>query len=339
MGTVELAVVGLAGSGVGTALGLPMVWPGARRPIDVRLMGAWLLCLSALIAIVCARVIGLLPTSPGVTHAVNLIGLASYPLLYLYLREDTGRPVRIRSHWWLWVPAVVYVGILIGRSALGISTRVHFAWMLPVLLAFTALSATAVVRRTAPPAPRLVRAEWIVLFLVVLNAAQIVRMLFGHVPLVPALIPAVVTGGFVALVALVVWRTLDTTASAPKYARSGLDATAATTLLARIDAALTRDRLFADASLTLPRLAAVLDCTPHQVSEVLNRFANVTFHELLNRHRVADVKAQLLNPDSDRYTIEGIGASAGFGSRSAMYAAFRRLEGMTPTQFRDRRAR
>jgi hypothetical protein len=75
-------------------------------------------------------------------------------------------------------------------------------------------------------------------------------------------------------------------------------------------------------------------CTPHQLSEVLNRHARITFHELLNRRRVADVKAQLLAPEANRYTIEGIGASAGFGSRSALHAAFRRLEGKTPVEFR-----
>ncbi|MET0555873.1 MAG: helix-turn-helix domain-containing protein [Vicinamibacteria bacterium] len=46
----------------------------------------------------------------------------------------------------------------------------------------------------------------------------------------------------------------------------------------------------------------------------------------------------MLDPSSDRYTVEGIGASAGFGSRSALYAAFRRLEGITPTEFRKRRS-
>jgi methylphosphotriester-DNA--protein-cysteine methyltransferase len=72
------------------------------------------------------------------------------------------------------------------------------------------------------------------------------------------------------------------------------------------------------------------------VSEVLNLHAKIGFHELVSRHRVADVKAQLLDPAADRFTIEGIGAAAGFGSRSAMYAAFRRIEGMTPTEFRVR---
>jgi AraC-like DNA-binding protein len=98
-------------------------------------------------------------------------------------------------------------------------------------------------------------------------------------------------------------------------------------------------RLFARADLTLAQLASAAGSTPHQVSEVLNRYSRVTFHDLINRRRVDDVKAQLLDPASERFTIEGIGSCAGFGSRSALYAAFRRFEGMTPTAFRHDRRR
>ena len=341
MGTVELAVVGLAGSGIGTLLGVPMVWPLSKRPSDVRFMGAALLGLSVIAAIISSRIIGLLPAAPAVNHLINLAGLASYPALYLYIRAQTGRPLRAAAGWWLWIPCAVYAAVLIVRAAAGGRTSVPFVWMLPVLLAFTALCAAAVIRRRERPPSAIVPPETIVAFLAILNAAQIVRMLFGRAPLVPSLIPLVVTGGFAALVALVTWRSIErrgfdeAPASEPRYAKSGLDPESAAALLTRIDTTLSTDRLFADPGLTLTRLAAAAGCSPHQVSEVLNRFGGLSFHDLLNRRRVADVKAQLLDPASARYSIEGIGASAGFGSRSALYAAFRRIEGMTPAQFRD----
>jgi AraC-like DNA-binding protein len=345
MGTFELAVVGIAGSGFGTALGAPMVWPGPARPLEVRLMGGWLLAVSAIVGLISLRVIGVVPATSVVEHAINLLGLGAYPLVYLYIREQVEPRVLAIRMLWLWAPAVVYAVALLVRALSGDTTRVPFLWMLPVLLAFTALCAvearrTGTIRRTP-----LVPARWIVLFLVVLNIAQIIRMLFGHVPPVPALVPLVMTLGLVAMVGLVAWRALDSAPQAqtpeepvrPRYERSGLDEVAAVALLARIDEALTRDRLFADQGLTLARLAAAVDATPHQVSEVLNRHAGVSFHERLNRLRVADVKAQLLDPAADRFTIEGIGGAAGFGSRSALYTAFRRIEGVTPTEFRARR--
>jgi AraC-like DNA-binding protein len=329
-----------------------MVWPKARRAPAIRLMGGWLLIASALVALISARLLGLVPVTAAVDHAVNILGFIAYPLLYLCLREQSGRSTRVAAAWWLWLPGGLYVAMLTVRAAFDMSTRVPFAWVLPVLLAFTGLCAAAVYTRDAKPHDSIVPAGGIVLFLLVLNAAQIVRMLFGHIAPVPALVPVVMTGGFVTIIGLVVWRALDTrgplntgsqssasmrvVSESPRYERSGLDTDTAANLLAAIERALAERRLFVDPNLTLNRLAEAVGATSHQVSEVLNLHAKIGFHELVSRHRVADVKAQLLDPAADRFTIEGIGAAAGFGSRSAMYAAFRRIEGMTPTEFRVR---
>jgi AraC-like DNA-binding protein len=152
-------------------------------------------------------------------------------------------------------------------------------------------------------------------------------------------VPLVMSLGFLTVAAFFVWRALahvadGATPAAPRYERSGLEQSRAPDLLRRIEDALAGDRLFARADLTLTDLAGAAGLTPHQVSEVLNRHAGVSFHDAVNRRRVADVKAQLIDPASERFTIEGIGASAGFGSRSALYAAFKRFEGTTPSAFR-----
>jgi AraC-like DNA-binding protein len=224
------------------------------------------------------------------------------------------------------------------RAAVGADTRVPFQWLLPVMLAFTASCALAADWRRSRRSA-IVPGAWIVVFFVILNSAQIVRMLFGRAPLIPALIPAVVTAGIAALAALIAWRAVDRSQSepAPRYAKSTMDDGTAEALLVRIDQALLTDRLFARPGLTLSELAAKAGSTPHQVSEVLNRYGGVSFHERLKRCRVADVKAQLLDPSNDGFTIEGIGESAGFGSRSALYSAFRQIEGVTPKELRDRR--
>jgi AraC-like DNA-binding protein len=344
MGTFELAAVGFAGSSVGTALAIPMIWPRTPRPTEVRFMGGWLLAGSAVAALISARVIGLLPAAAAVEHAINVLGFCAFPLLYLCLRAQSTTMSRVLDSWWLWVPAAVYLMVLLIRAGLGGDTRVPFIWILPALLGFTAACAAAVWRRPASPDDVIVPARFIVAFLAVLNLAQIVRMLFGHVAPIRSLVPLVMTGGFVTLVAVMIWRALDSRTTAhsaaapdgPRYARSGLEDATAAALFAAIQRVLVVDRLFADPELTLARLAAAVDSTPHQVSEALNRHASIGFHELVNRHRVAEVKAQLQAPESDRFTIEGIGAASGFGSRSALYAAFRRLEGMTPTEFRAR---
>ncbi|MGH9350386.1 MAG: helix-turn-helix domain-containing protein [Vicinamibacterales bacterium] len=347
MGAHELAFVGLAGSGFGTALGVPMLWPWSRRALDVQLLGAALLLMSAIAALISARLAGLAPASAVVDHAINVLGLNAVPLGVLYARQATAATVTLRWVGWLWAPAAAYLVLVVSRTLLGLDTRVPFAWLLPVALGFTAVGIITLSTRGRGRRPALVPAEWVVAFMVMLNAAQIVRMEFGHVAVVRAVVPLVLSIGFAAMAAFAAWRSAATTmamlspepARVPsvRYGRSGLGESDALDLLDRIDRALTRDRLFARADLTLAQLAVAVGSTPHLVSEALNYYAGESFHDLINRRRVEDVKAQLLDTASERFTIEGIGASAGFGSRSALYTAFRRFEGMTPAAFRASR--
>lgn len=340
MGVQELAVVGLVGSGVGAALGVPLVWPRQDRAADPRVLGGALLLMAAVGALISARLAGLLPASPAVEHAVNLLGVVAFPLAVVYTRQAAGRAPAFR--WWLAAPALAYLVVLVVRLAIGVDTRVPFVWLLPVALGATALSAWAAWRRPKAAHEALIPPAWVAGFLALVNVAQIARMDLGHVPAARALVPLVFAAGFVAMVASVTARSMPRRTAVeapdevhePRYDRSALDEDGARALLARVDAALTRDRLFARPDLTLGQLAAAAGATPHQVSEALNRFGGAGFRDVVMRRRVDDVKAQLLDPASDRYTIEGIGASAGFRSRSALYAAFHRLEGTTPTAFR-----
>jgi AraC-like DNA-binding protein len=306
-------------------------------------MGGWLLAGSAVVALISARLIGLVPVTPA-DHAVNLLGFCAYPFLYLSF-DPQSTTLRFRRTWWLFAPAGVYLAVVLIRGASGQSTRVPFGWILPVLLAWTSVCAVTAFRYPNRQQPTLVPMRFLVGFLFVLNIAQIVRMQFGHVAPIRALVPLVMTGGFVALVGVVVRRALDSKAApisptpsepaGPRYEKSGLDRDAALELLRAIERVMTTDRLFTDRNLTLGRLAASIGSTPHQVSEVINRHGASSFYDLVNRYRVDDVKSQLADAASDRFTIEGIGAAAGFGSRSALYAAFRRLEGMTPAEFKS----
>lgn len=335
MGSYELAFVGLAGSGIGTALGLPMAWPRSNRPFDVRLLGFSVLLTSMAAGLISARLAGLAPATALVEHTINLLGLCAFPLVVLYARHAVALPISAAQAAW-WIPAVGYAALIAIRSLADDTTRVPFAWLAPLVCGFTAAAAITLWRRRAHRRDVVIPAESVVAFVALLNVSQLIRMEFGHVAVIRAIVPIVMSLGFVAIAAFAVWSTSSRTPVSRRYEHSGLDETAARQLLTRIDQALTRDRLFTRVDLTLAHLAAAVDATPHQVSEALNRYAGESFADLINRLRVEDLKAQLRDPVNDLFTIEGIGLSAGFGSRSAMYAAFKRREGVTPTVFRAR---
>src|SRR5262245_60511019 len=149
MGAHELAFIGLAGSGVGTALAVPMVWPQPRRTLDVRLLGLAVLLMAAISALISARLARLAPASTGVGHAINLLGLFALPLLVLYTRHATAAPVTLRTAGLWLAPAAGYAAFVIGCEALGVDSRVPFSWLLPLVLTFTAGSVATLWTRRA----------------------------------------------------------------------------------------------------------------------------------------------------------------------------------------------
>ena len=341
MGTYELAFVALAGSGVGTALGLPMAWPRSTRPFDVRLLGSAVLLMSVIAALISARLAGLAPASAATEHSINLLGLCAFPMVVMYARYAVNAPIAAAHAAW-WLPAAVYAALIVARSVAGSGTRIAFAWLAPIACGYTIAAAMTLWRRRRQRRPVVVPAESVIVFVALVNVAQLVRMEFGHIASVRAVVPLVMSLGFAAMAAFAAWRAAAAPAGAAaepaaRYERSSLDEISARQVLERINRAFARERMFTRVDLTLAHLAAAVEATPHQVSEALNRYAGTSFTDLVTRHRVDDVKAQLRDPANDRFTIEGIGASAGFGSRSALYAAFKRLEGMTPTRFRQER--
>ena len=86
--------------------------------------------------------------------------------------------------------------------------------------------------------------------------------------------------------------------------------------------------------LSLVDLATELQTTTHDLSRALNQSMQTSYHDMLARHRVADAGRRLRDPENDRFTIDAIAEASGFASRSAFYGTFRRITGMTPTEFR-----
>ncbi|HMS06278.1 MAG TPA: helix-turn-helix domain-containing protein, partial [Burkholderiaceae bacterium] len=95
------------------------------------------------------------------------------------------------------------------------------------------------------------------------------------------------------------------------------------------------DRLYADPDLGLASLAARLDLSAHQLSELVNARLGKSFARYLREQRVAAAR-QLLRAEPSA-SVLSVGLSVGFTSQSSFYDAFREIEGTTPGQFRKLR--
>jgi AraC-like DNA-binding protein len=126
---------------------------------------------------------------------------------------------------------------------------------------------------------------------------------------------------------------------AKKYERSGLSPQAAEAGLARLTAHMSAEKPYIDEGLTLQDLASKVDLAPNHLSQVINENWKMGFHEFLNSYRVKAAETMLLDPARGDTSILEIANEAGFNSKSAFNAAFRRHRGMTPTEFRSQSAK
>ncbi|MEO0559554.1 MAG: helix-turn-helix transcriptional regulator [Bacteroidota bacterium] len=120
------------------------------------------------------------------------------------------------------------------------------------------------------------------------------------------------------------------------YARSGMSPDEAERQRVRLIELMETEHLYRQGDLTVQDLAAALDISPHNLTEVLSTQLNQSFYEFVNGYRVRDVQRRLTDPDYAHWTVLAIGMESGFKAKSSFNAVFKRSAGMTPSQYRER---
>lgn len=104
----------------------------------------------------------------------------------------------------------------------------------------------------------------------------------------------------------------------------------------RLDRLFEEERAHTDPDLSLGELAARLGVSSVAVSEYLKSRRNTSFYEMLNDYRVREFKHKLADPEYQHLNLLGLAYEAGFGSKATFNRAFKKVEGMTPGEYRRR---
>lgn len=104
----------------------------------------------------------------------------------------------------------------------------------------------------------------------------------------------------------------------------------------RLDALIKEDKVYLENELSLAQLGEKLNVPSYQASELISRKYGESFFDLINRHRIEEVKKRLTDPAFSHLSILGIAMDCGFNSKSSFNTAFKKFTGQTPSQFRDR---
>jgi AraC-like DNA-binding protein len=119
-----------------------------------------------------------------------------------------------------------------------------------------------------------------------------------------------------------------------KYERSKLNADSKNIILDKLDDFLnSKEKPYLNPMITLNEVSLLLEISINHLSQVINEKTNMNFNDYINKYRINEAKLILLSPQYQKITIDAIAKMAGFNSKSAFYAAFKKHLGMNPKEF------
>ena len=93
---------------------------------------------------------------------------------------------------------------------------------------------------------------------------------------------------------------------------------------------------FLNPELTLIDLAKQLAISRNQLSQVINTGVGHNFYNFINKFRVEEVKELIKKDAAKQYTILSLANDAGFNSKSSFNNIFKKMTGLTPSEYRKR---
>jgi len=116
-----------------------------------------------------------------------------------------------------------------------------------------------------------------------------------------------------------------------QYESSTITDRAMTSILRKLDQEMQQKFWYKD-NISLDALAKRLGVNKHQLSQVINQGKGITFTEYINKLRI-DESIRLLNEHPD-LSIKEVYFEVGYANKTSFYTHFKRLTGMTPTEFK-----
>jgi len=106
-------------------------------------------------------------------------------------------------------------------------------------------------------------------------------------------------------------------------------------LIEKLTNLLQNDKVYLNDDLRLTDLADAMNLNNRKLSELLNKHLQLNFYTLINKYRVAEVKAKIRNEESEKYTLLSLAYDSGFQSKASFNRIFKKETGMSPSKYRS----
>ena len=102
-------------------------------------------------------------------------------------------------------------------------------------------------------------------------------------------------------------------------------------MLNAIESKMIEEKFYLNENFSSQDVLVHFEITRNKLDELLTHIKGVSFVDWLNTLRIEYAKNLLIN--NNKYTIDAISSMSGYSSRSAFYAAFKKVTNITPTEF------
>ncbi len=120
---------------------------------------------------------------------------------------------------------------------------------------------------------------------------------------------------------------------AGEYERSGLKEEDANLFHQSLIELMKTAKPYLEPKLSLGALADELNISVNHLSQVINQYEEKNFFDFVNTYRVEEFKQRALDPANNNYSILAIALDSGFNSKSSFNNVFKKLVGVTPSQY------
>ena len=117
-----------------------------------------------------------------------------------------------------------------------------------------------------------------------------------------------------------------------KYDRVKIDDDECSSIVKRMREYIERERVYTDADLKMKDIAEVLHLSAPKLSQVFNLYLGQNYYDFINGYRLNEFKRLIAQGEYKRYTITALSEQCGF-KKSNFFSTFRKVEGMTPTEY------
>ena len=85
--------------------------------------------------------------------------------------------------------------------------------------------------------------------------------------------------------------------------------------------------------INLATIAEKLDISIHDTSYLINEVTGDNFYNFINKYRVEEAKELLTSDKSDKLNMLGIAFESGFNSKTTFNTSFKKVVGISPSEY------